>query len=138
MGTSKSCSYTFEKKSVKLFSNKFWEKSKGFIAITWKLLDRKKKKKKKKKMIVVQLSRIVFLQSSCFHWTLFSGCFSNGWAYVQLANLPYIHFEEQLFLQNNISSWLLNKYSVHFGKQVFQTYDKSLWKVHAEKLIKLH
>ena len=44
MGTSKSCSYTFEKKSVKLFSNKFWEKSKGFIAITWKLLDRKKKK----------------------------------------------------------------------------------------------
>ena len=49
MGTSKSCSYTFEKKSVKLFSNKFWEKSKGFIAITWKLLDRKKKKKKKKK-----------------------------------------------------------------------------------------
>ena len=48
MGTSKSCSYTFEKKSVKLFSNKFWEKSKGFIAITWKLLDRKKKKKKKK------------------------------------------------------------------------------------------
>ena len=48
MGTSKSCSYTFEKKSVKLFSNKFWEKSKGFIAITWKLLDRKKKKKKRK------------------------------------------------------------------------------------------
>ena len=48
MGTSKSCSYTFEKKSVKLFSNKFWEKSKGFIAITWKLLDRKKKKKEKK------------------------------------------------------------------------------------------
>ena len=133
MGRSKSCCYNFEKKSVKLFSNKFWEKSKGFIAITWKLLDRKKKK-----MIVVQLSRIVFLQSSYFHWTLFSGCFSNVWAYIQLANLPYIRFEEQLFLQNNISSWLLNKYSVHFGKQVFQTYDKSLWKVHAEKLIKLH
>ena len=47
MGTSKSCGYNFEKKSVKLFSNKFWEKSKGFIAITWKLLDWKKKKKKK-------------------------------------------------------------------------------------------
>ena len=30
----KLCGHNFEKKSVKLFSDKLWEKSKGFIAIT--------------------------------------------------------------------------------------------------------
>ena len=39
-------------------------------------------------MIAVPLSRIVMLQNSYFHGTLFSGCFSNGGAYIHLANLP--------------------------------------------------
>lgn len=65
---------------------------KGFIAITCKPLIEKNLKNDR---APVKWNDV--FAKKFFYGIFFSGCFSNSGAYIHLADLPCIYFEEQLF-----------------------------------------